>query len=62
MESKTWEERTRKIKDLVSFAKEMGTYENRLKTFENWPYKEGVPCNPAALAKAGWFYYPKATT
>ncbi|XP_041819069.1 baculoviral IAP repeat-containing protein 5a [Chelmon rostratus] len=33
-------------------------YENRLKTFEGWPFDEGCSCTPENMAKAGFIHTP----
>ncbi|XP_061762635.1 baculoviral IAP repeat-containing protein 5-like [Nerophis ophidion] len=33
-------------------------YENRLKTFEGWPFKEDCSCTPENMAKAGFIHTP----
>ena len=49
------------MKDLIKFAREMLTFDERLKSFEdNWAFSDSAQCNPTALASAGWFFYPKS--
>ena len=49
------------VKDLIKFAREMLTFDERLKSFEdNWAFSDSAQCNPTALASAGWFFYPKS--
>ncbi|XP_037546703.1 baculoviral IAP repeat-containing protein 5a [Nematolebias whitei] len=33
-------------------------YENRLKTFEGWPFNEDCTCTPENMAKAGFIHIP----
>ncbi|XP_041829585.1 baculoviral IAP repeat-containing protein 5a [Melanotaenia boesemani] len=33
-------------------------YENRLKTFEKWPFDEDCTCTPENMAKAGFIHTP----
>ncbi|KAM9425317.1 baculoviral IAP repeat-containing protein 5a [Pholidichthys leucotaenia] len=33
-------------------------YENRLKTFEQWPFKEDCTCTPENMANAGFIHTP----
>ncbi|XP_061841777.1 baculoviral IAP repeat-containing protein 5-like [Nerophis lumbriciformis] len=33
-------------------------YENRLKTFEEWPFKEDCSCTPENMAEAGFIHTP----
>ncbi|KAK2820788.1 hypothetical protein Q5P01_023747 [Channa striata] len=33
-------------------------YENRLKTFEGWPFDEDCKCTPENMAKAGFIHTP----
>ncbi|XP_077595702.1 baculoviral IAP repeat-containing protein 5a [Stigmatopora nigra] len=33
-------------------------YENRLKTFEGWPFDEDCACTPQNMAKAGFIHAP----
>ncbi|XP_047465982.1 baculoviral IAP repeat-containing protein 5a [Mugil cephalus] len=33
-------------------------YENRLKTFEGWPFNEDCMCTPENMAKAGFIHTP----
>ncbi|CAG04432.1 unnamed protein product, partial [Tetraodon nigroviridis] len=33
-------------------------YENRLKTFEGWPFEEDCLCTPENMAKAGFVHTP----
>nr|XP_057927429.1 baculoviral IAP repeat-containing protein 5.2-like [Doryrhamphus excisus] len=33
-------------------------YENRLKTFEGWPFDEDCACTPESMAKAGFIHTP----
>lgn len=33
-------------------------YENRLKTFEGWPFDEDCACTPEKMAKAGFIHTP----
>ncbi|XP_076008166.1 baculoviral IAP repeat-containing protein 5a [Genypterus blacodes] len=33
-------------------------YENRLKTYEGWPFEEGCACTPENMAKAGFIHTP----
>ncbi|XP_010780378.1 baculoviral IAP repeat-containing protein 5a [Notothenia coriiceps] len=33
-------------------------YENRLKTFEGWPFEENCSCTPENMAKAGFIHTP----
>ncbi|XP_026172172.1 baculoviral IAP repeat-containing protein 5a [Mastacembelus armatus] len=33
-------------------------YENRLKTFEGWPFNEDCDCTPENMAKAGFIHTP----
>ncbi|KAK5880982.1 hypothetical protein CesoFtcFv8_021835 [Champsocephalus esox] len=37
---------------------EMFFYENRLKTFEGWPFEENCSCTPENMAKAGFIHTP----
>ncbi|KAL3051227.1 hypothetical protein OYC64_001489 [Pagothenia borchgrevinki] len=36
----------------------MYSYENRLKTFEGWPFEENCSCTPDNMAKAGFIHTP----
>ncbi|XP_040532042.1 baculoviral IAP repeat-containing protein 5.1 [Gallus gallus] len=45
---------------LLSDFKEMYDYENRLKTFTNWPFVENCKCTPENMAKAGFIHCPSA--
>ncbi|XP_065606690.1 baculoviral IAP repeat-containing protein 5.1-like [Cyrtonyx montezumae] len=50
------------LKELVSSSKllndfkEMYDYENRLKTFSNWPFVKNCKCTPENMAKAGFIH------
>ncbi|XP_048340425.1 baculoviral IAP repeat-containing protein 5.1-like [Sphaerodactylus townsendi] len=44
----------------MSGFKEMYSYENRLKTFAEWPLKENCKCTPENMAKAGFIHCPNA--
>ncbi|XP_043926694.1 baculoviral IAP repeat-containing protein 5.1-like [Protopterus annectens] len=37
---------------------EMYSYENRLKTFSEWPFKDNCKCTPENMAKAGFIHCP----
>ncbi|XP_040979971.1 baculoviral IAP repeat-containing protein 5.1-like [Aquila chrysaetos chrysaetos] len=43
---------------LLSDFKDMYEYENRLKTFTNWPFIENCKCTPENMAKAGFVHCP----
>ncbi|XP_010005702.1 PREDICTED: baculoviral IAP repeat-containing protein 5 [Chaetura pelagica] len=43
---------------LLSDFKDMYEYENRLKTFTNWPFTENCKCTPENMAKAGFVHCP----
>ncbi|KAM4668333.1 baculoviral IAP repeat-containing protein 5.1-like [Amazona ochrocephala] len=43
---------------LLTDFKDMYEYENRLKTFTNWPFKENCKCSPENMAKAGFIHCP----
>ncbi|XP_054826098.1 baculoviral IAP repeat-containing protein 5.1-like [Eublepharis macularius] len=45
----------------MSGFKEMYSYENRLKTFAEWPFKENGRCTPENMAKAGFIHCPNAS-
>ncbi|XP_068439830.1 baculoviral IAP repeat-containing protein 5a [Clinocottus analis] len=40
----------------------MYVYENRLKTFEGWPFDEGCSCTPENMAKAGFIHTPSGNS
>ncbi|TNN38603.1 Baculoviral IAP repeat-containing protein 5.1 [Liparis tanakae] len=40
----------------------MYIYENRLKTFEGWPFDEGCSCTPENMAKAGFVHTPSGNS
>ncbi|NWH75017.1 BI51B protein, partial [Piaya cayana] len=37
---------------------DMYEYENRLKTFTDWPFMDNCKCTPENMAKAGFVYCP----
>ncbi|XP_052531764.1 baculoviral IAP repeat-containing protein 5.1-like [Tympanuchus pallidicinctus] len=43
---------------LLHEFKEMYDYENRLKTFANWPFVKNCKCSPENMAKAGFIHCP----
>uniref|UniRef100_A0A8C3GQB2 Baculoviral IAP repeat-containing protein 5.1 n=2 Tax=Anatinae TaxID=2068716 RepID=A0A8C3GQB2_CAIMO len=45
---------------LLRDFKEMYEYENRLKTFTNWPFVKNCKCTPENMAKAGFVHCPNA--
>uniref|UniRef100_A0A8B9VM25 Baculoviral IAP repeat-containing protein 5.1 n=1 Tax=Anas zonorhyncha TaxID=75864 RepID=A0A8B9VM25_9AVES len=45
---------------LLRDFKEMYEYENRLKTFTNWPFAKNCKCTPENMAKAGFVRCPNA--
>ncbi|XP_068805649.1 baculoviral IAP repeat-containing protein 5.1-like [Struthio camelus] len=45
---------------LLTEFKDMYEYENRIKTFTNWPFMENCKCTPANMAKAGFVHCPNA--
>ncbi|XP_051925748.1 baculoviral IAP repeat-containing protein 5a [Hippocampus zosterae] len=42
----------------VEGSLKMFLYENRLKTFEGWPFDEDCTCTPDNMAKAGFIHTP----
>ncbi|XP_062991549.1 baculoviral IAP repeat-containing protein 5.1-like [Elgaria multicarinata webbii] len=40
--------------------RDMHEYENRLKTFTQWPFKEKCKCTPENMARAGFIHCPNA--
>ncbi|XP_021142352.1 baculoviral IAP repeat-containing protein 5.1 isoform X2 [Columba livia] len=45
---------------ILSDFQDMYEYENRLKTFTNWPFTENCKCTPENMAKAGFVHCPNA--
>ncbi|KAK2526127.1 baculoviral IAP repeat-containing protein 5.1 [Columba guinea] len=45
---------------ILSDFQDMYKYENRLKTFTNWPFTENCKCTPENMAKAGFVHCPNA--
>ncbi|XP_030051327.1 baculoviral IAP repeat-containing protein 5.1 [Microcaecilia unicolor] len=44
-------------KHLLEFER-MYDYENRLKTFTDWPFTEGCQCTPENMSRAGFIHCP----
>uniref|UniRef100_A0A8C0GJL6 Uncharacterized protein n=1 Tax=Chelonoidis abingdonii TaxID=106734 RepID=A0A8C0GJL6_CHEAB len=46
-------------KHLIEF-RDMYEYENRIKTFTDWPFMENCKCTPEHMARAGFIHCPSA--
>uniref|UniRef100_A0A452H6I7 Baculoviral IAP repeat containing 5 n=1 Tax=Gopherus agassizii TaxID=38772 RepID=A0A452H6I7_9SAUR len=46
-------------KHLIEF-RHMYEYENRIKTFTDWPFMENCKCTPEHMARAGFIHCPSA--
>ncbi|CAM5089789.1 baculoviral IAP repeat-containing protein 5.1-like [Natator depressus] len=46
-------------KHLIEF-RDMYEYENRIKTFRDWPFMENCKCTPEHMARAGFIHCPSA--
>lgn len=42
----------------VAFFRSLSSYQKRMETFQNWPYRGRNKCTPERLAQSGFFHPP----